>query len=285
MERLNWKNMKLVRSDNIGRFYCVAPKDIEGKKPIVFINGQMEHHLQAMETFTGATKNSCYQYSWYYMYDPDIHVPYIWVYDYPIYQGDKKLYDTSLFAKSLMEGLKEANLEDVDIMGQSVGGVIGMRAAISPRVEKTVAIHPPILSSPLANLELLREKKKYYTLKQKMILKFLGMIVDPAFGFQQENIKGYQDLDAKEIHEKSTIVGSSITGLEKKDLAQILSDMIMKATGKESDGVVLWCKEQLQKMGFQVLEDPVPTSHFEIGNNVFHDSYYCNDIYQKLILK
>lgn len=63
MEKLDWKNLKLIRSDNIGRFYCVAPKDIKGRKPIVFINGQMEHHLQAMETFTEATKKACYQYS------------------------------------------------------------------------------------------------------------------------------------------------------------------------------------------------------------------------------
>ena len=169
MDKLLSKNLRLIFSDGIGRLYSVCEKGEEFKKPIVFINGQMEHRLQAIETATNITKSSCYQYSWYYEYEKSIHTPYIWVYDYPISKVDKGIYNTRTFAESLLLSLGSIDLYDVDIMGESVGGILGMRASLSDRVDRVLAIHPPILSSPFSDIKLLENllKNKASTINRR----------------------------------------------------------------------------------------------------------------------
>lgn len=280
MEKLSSKNLNLLFSDGIGRFYCVGAKDSLDKKPIVFINGQMDHRLQAMETFTNATKSSCYQYSWYYQYDQEVHTPYIWVYDYPIYQGNKEKYDSYLFTSSLLNAIANCGLENVDIMGQSVGGIMGMRASTSSSVDRVVAVHPPILSSPLANKELIRSL--YLDWKRKILALGLDLLVDDQFGFQKENASGYSVLEREVDLHKIKVVGSSIYGMSHlSGIERYFSDFVYYLTGKENDGVICWDKKELEERGFAVVEDEQPVSHLAMSNNFG----YTNGLYEKFLIK
>lgn len=284
MESLLSKNLHLLYSDGIGRFYKVGEKDSLDKKTVIFINGQMDHRLQAIETATNATKSSCFQYSWYYQYDSSVHTPYIWVYDYPIYKGNKGSYNSKTFTQSLLNAINEYNLENIDIMGESVGAVIGMRASLSDRVDKVVAIHPPILSSPLANPYILYDKTLFKRInwQQKAILLALRFIVDSEFGFQKENAFGYTDIEANCNLEKVKVTGSSIYGSSKiNSLEKALSDFIYQISSSPNDGVIIWNAEELRKRGFKVVEDEKPVSHLQLGNNF----EYTNNLYKKLILE
>lgn len=280
MKKLESKNLNLLYKDGVCRFYCVGEATKTDKKPIVFINGQLDHRLQAMETATNATKKSCFQYSWYYEYDDQVHTPYIWVYDYPIYKGHKNIYSTDLFTISLYEALKQNKLSDVDIMGQSVGGIIGMKASRSELVDKVVAIHPPIQSSPLANKALIRSK--YLTWKQKMIAIGLNIIVDDQFAFQQENATGYPKLEHEINLDKIKVTGSSIYGLSHlSGIEKEFSDFVYYLSGMPNDGVVCFDSEILRSRGFDVIVDEKPVSHLRMSNN----TSYTGKLYQDLILR
>ncbi len=283
MNKLLSKNLRLIFSDGIGRLYSVCEKGEEFKKPIVFINGQMEHRLQAIETATNITKSSCYQYSWYYEYEKSIHTPYIWVYDYPISKVDKGIYNTRTFAESLLLSLGSIDLYDVDIMGESVGGILGMRASLSDRVDRVLAIHPPILSSPFSDIKLLENllKNKASTInrRQQLFLRFLKLIVDSDFGFQVENASGYKGLERNCALNKILIVGSSIYKVEGvKGLAKDLSELIYFLNQMPNDGIVCFDKDAICNRGFQVMEDEVPTCHLDLNLS------YTKKLYKKIFL-
>jgi len=266
MEKMDRKNMKLVWRDDLISLYCVSVDTT--KRPLFHMNGQMEHHIQAIETATKATEGSCYQYSMYWNMYPEF-TQYIAVFDYKIFRNDKQNINTTNFSLSVMRAIEELALEDVVFTGQSVGAMVGMRSAISDRVSQVIAIHPPILSSPLVNAELLKEKKDLLSKKQNLIRLFLAnkFFFNPAFGFQQENKNGYVGLDDNKIHDKSLIVGSAIDQTHKDKFAAGLSALIYNTTGLQSDGVVVWEPKKLIENGFSIAEDESPMSHFQMASS------------------
>lgn len=282
MKKLNSDNLNLIYADGIIRLYYVGEKESKDKKPVIFINGQMEHRIQAFETATNITKSSCFQYSYTHQYDEKIHSPYIMVYDYPITTNAKGKYDTRLFAKSLINAISVNKLENVDIIGLSVGGMIGIRCSNHGRIDEVRAIHPPILSSPLANLDLLHDNYSNFNAKEKFLYGILKLIVNPKFGFQQENAQGYlKDLKEYEL-DKIKIFASQICSSDKVDfLSKELAEFIYKITGKKSDGVVCHDKDLLNNLGFDVIEAQTPTSHFGLNSEYVAKAYKTLEMVKK----
>lgn len=280
MKKLESKDLQLLYQDSVGRFYLVGEATKTDRKPIIFINDQLEHRLQAFETATNITKNSCFRYRGTYEYDDKVHTPYIWVYDYPIHDGHKGIYSTELFTTSLCEAIKNSQLDNVDIMGIGVGGIIGIQASSSTLVDRVVAIHPPILSSPLANNELFIWK--YLNWKHRMTAVALNLIIDSEFAFQLENGTGFKSLEHEADLDKVKVVGSSIYGLSKlSGIEKELSELVYLFSGLPNDGIVCFEPERLMRRGFDVIVDKEPVSHLKLANN----TDYTNDIYKELLLR
>lgn len=237
--------------NDLGSLY-IDRDSIKDDKIIIYIGGQMEHRFHVFEQsgYTFDLLHNRYNGSWFY--------------DYSNSRKDKYNIDALAFADNLVKSLEIANIDNVDIIADSHGGLVGAYATKSERINKVFAIHSPIYGSPLANPSSLKFYDLGYTKAEKMIEYLLRVIVNEDFGFQSDNQYGL-NLDKVDL-DKFVLVGSSIDKeKEKNKLALTLYDMILKSTDLENDGVVIFNEERMKHDGVKYIKELVAVNHFDAG--------------------
>lgn len=280
MKKINRSNMTLIASGLEGDLYSCYSVGEEANKPIIFIRDQITNRFHPAGFPYGLNFKLLSNDVSNNYYDECSQKPYVWVYKYLNKLSDREAHNVCNNSRSLMIALEESKIKDADIVGEGLGGVIGILSSYSSRVDRIVALHPPILSSPLGNIDLLKRKANTY--QRKLVLMALKRIIDDTYGYSYDSLKGFRDLSSKGHLKKVKVVGSSIVGNPSiSNLDKILSDYIYDCTGVGNDGVVLWDANRLSEMGFLVQEDEEPISHIEMLRN----PEYKKDISKKLILK
>lgn len=247
-----------INVDALGSLYIDKELD-DNFRPVIYIGGQMEHRLHKYENKTGITfdvGHGLFDGSWFYEY------------------STKKKYtksniNTLNFADNLIKSLEVANLDDVDIITESYGGLIAACASKSKRIHKVVAIHPPILGTPLASNDTIKDALDKLEKEQRKIAKWVNRIVNDRFGFEQDNANGINNskiLDSIDFS-KLTVVGSNMDREnDKSKTAKRLYDLIYALTGEKSDGVVLFDEEKFKSFGINYIKEKCPTNHFDAGS-------------------
>lgn len=258
------KNKTRYIPNDLGSLYVEESKLKSNEQPIIYIGGQMEHrcHVAEQTGFTFDPGHNMFAGSWFY--------------DYSILKKDKKRINAENCSKNLIEALKEANLHDVILITESFGGMIASNATKSELVSKVIAIHPPILGTPLANPASMDEYKQQFTKIQKLLLNALKVIVNPKYGFEQDNFKGL-DLSKVDLN-KLLVVGSYIDPTQEKNKALIQTyEMIRKVTGFRSDGVVVFEPSEYEKLGINYMVEDKNLSHLDAGAKK-----HIEDVYKKI---
>ncbi len=274
LRNLNSKNMKVVYQYDFFKLIRVGEEGKNNLDPIIFIEGQMGCFTQYLENKYNKNANSCYQYQKYFVYDDEIHTPYIFLYNYPINSKDKSLITNDLFAKALIRALELLKLENVTIMGISNGGMIGTLASVNKRVSKVIAIHTPIFGVPLLHREKLESIKNDMHLPEKAIYHLSKIYINDNFGFMQENRNGFNNIQDISNLDKIVFTNSDLIAKESKNkIANYLAYMNYFLLGLRSDGIVTFDKERAKKEGINYLEEK-GISHFELGNKEYTTPYY-----------
>lgn len=254
------KGKERFKPNDLGSLYLKEGYDKEN--PTIYIGGQMEHRLHILEQtgFTGDVGHNMFAGSWFY--------------DYPLY-GKKSEYNTSNFAKNLTACLDEAKLENVTLITESAGGLIGAYASKSPRIKKVLAIHPPILGTPLADYSTMENVNLNFTTKEKALMAMLKIIVNRDYGFERDNLNGV--IISKADLDKLIVISSKLNPkTDKLALAVKYHNLILKTTGLESDGVVVYEPKKLARLGIKYLENEPELNHIEAGG--YH---YLADVYKR----
>ena len=249
-------NRERINVNSLGSLYIDKniPKD---SRIIVYIGGQMEHRLHVLENFTGIT------------FDPG-HGLFngSFMYEYST-RGNKTDKNAINFANTLIKCLEAKGLNEVDIITESYGGLIAACASKSPIIHKVVAIHPPILGTPLASKNIILENLDRLSKNQQRIAKLATMVVDDLYGFQKDNSLGIINTDSLRNIDlsKLTVIGSQLDREnDKNKLACTLYDIIYNITGEQSDGVVIYNEEALRKYGINYYTESDLTNHFDAGS-------------------
>lgn len=243
---------KRYKTNELGSLYIDEKKLCTDEQPIIYIGGQMEHRFHTLEQ-SG------------YTFDPGHNMfTGSWFYDYPLFSKNKGQYNAENFSQNLLNALEEANLHDVIFVTESFGGTIASLTTTSDRVDKVIAIHPSIVGTPLADPYFLDKYKNLFTDKQKLILGLLKIIVNPQYGFEQDNFKGV-DLTKVDL-DKLLVVGSYVEEKsENSSLVLQLDDMIKKVTSKRSDGIVIFEPVEFEHLGINYMVEEDNTNHFDAG--------------------
>lgn len=254
------KGKERIKPNKLGSLYL--RKDIDKEDATIYIGGQMEHRMHILEQ-TGKTLDVGHN-----MFDGS------WFYDYPL-SGDRKSYNTENFAKNLNACLDEAKLENVTLITESAGGLIGAYASKSPRIQKVIAIHPPILGTPLADCRLLENHLLSYTTTEKIMIHIIKYLVSRDYGFEKDNLGGL--ILSKADLDKLVVLSSKLNrATEKNQLMVNLYDLIIKTTGLKTDGVVVYDPKKLTELGIRYLENEVELNHLNAN------SYeYLRDVYRR----
>lgn len=246
--------------NNLGSLYI--KEGINRENPTIYIGGQMEHRFHVIEQ-TGFTSDVGHN-----MFDGS------WFYDYPLY-GNKAEYNTRNFAANLTECLDAAKLENVTLITESAGGLIGACASKSPRIQKVLAIHPPILGTPLADARILENDCLNFTPEEKILIAILKIIVNKNYGFERDNLNGVI-IDAADL-DKLIVISSKLNAKnDKLALAVKFHDLILKTTGLESDGVVVYEPKELTRRGIKYLENEPELNHIDANSRE-----YLTDVYKR----
>ena len=250
------KNRVRFKPNELGSLYLDMNKINDNERPVIYIGGQLEHRFHVIEGsgYTFDCGHDMFSGSWFY--------------EYPLNYANKKDINAMNFSKNLLAALKEANIGDVDIVTDSHGGMIASYASKSDLVHQVIAIHPPCLGTPLARPRDFDKIDKLLTSYEKLLLRIIKKIVNRDYGFNDDNYKG---LDFSKIDfNKVLILSSSIDRLrEKNKLVISFYDMIYKLTGKESDGVVIFDEDILNRIGVNYEKDDVGTSHLDAGSREY----------------
>lgn len=255
---LNYRNGKeRIKVDEFGSLYIDYDKIKSIERPVIYIGGQMEHRCHVLEQtgYTADPGHNMFSGSWFY--------------DYSVFKKDKGQFNTKNFSGNLLEALHKASVGEVDLVTESYGGLIGAYASSSPLIHKVVAIHPPILGTPLADKRMIEYAIKHLELKQRLIARLINIVVNNEYGFEKENSLGIYNNKIKDATDltKLIVVGSTIDyEHEKNEIAKKLYSLILKLTGKQSDGVVIFDKEELKRLGISYIEEDNNLSHFDAGS-------------------
>ena len=247
------KNKCRYKPNKLGSLYIDQDKMKNSIRPIIYIGGQMEHRGHILEQFGKTFDNG------HNMFDGS------WFYDYPIFKSDKRQINAEAFANNLIEALKLANILDVDLVTESFGGIIGAYASKSNIIHRVYAIHPPILGTPLANPKELINAKKFTLLKDKLLLLILKLIVNENYGFEIDNFNGI-NITKVNIN-KLIVIGSNINPAEEKSkLIIMLYNIILKYTGYQSDGIVIFDEEKFNELGINYIKEDNNINHLEANS-------------------
>lgn len=254
------KGKERFRPNKLGSLYL--RKNIDKEDATIYIGGQMEHRFHILEQ-TGFTYDVGHN-----MFDGS------WFYDYPL-SGNKRMYSTENFAKNLTICLDEAKLENVTLITESAGGLIGAYASKSPRIQKVIAIHPPVLGTPLADGRLLENPKLNYTAEEKMLIFIIRHIVNRDYGFERDNLNGL--VLSKADLDKLIVLSSKLNReTEKNQMLVRLYDLIIKTTGLKTDGVVVYDPKKLAQLGIKYLENEPELNHIDANSRE-----YLADVYKR----
>lgn len=263
---INYRKGKTrYKPNELGSLYVDEWSLNKNEQPIIYIGGQMGHHGHILEQ-TGLTFDKGHN-----MFNGS------WFFDYPVTGYKKETYNARNFTANLTEALKEANLHDVILITESFGGIMGAYATKSDLVSKVIAIHSPIIGTPLANPEYIERYKSLLNNYEKTLLLALKAIVNTQYGFQKDNYRG---VDPRNIDlNKLLVVGSYLDmDTETNPLLKTTHEIIRKLTGFRSDGVVIFEPKQLENLGFNYIEEDENTNHFK-ANTEEHIEY----VYKKTI--
>lgn len=214
--------------------------------PIVYVGGQMEQWSHLINQATGYVKEPGYA-----MFDG------CFVYEYPIDDKDKSKINAINFSNTLLALLQEAKINRVNLITESYGGTIGAYASKSKIIDTVTAIHPPILGSPLAWENLLDINLPG---RQRLFAFLSKTIVDSRYGFQKDNAK-ITDLRLVDLN-KLIVVGSNLNRQKDKNfIMKETYDVIMEASGMESDGVVIFNDLEFNRLGINFIKEKNPINH------------------------
>lgn len=240
------KGKKKYKIDKLGSLYIKEKGDID--IPTIYIGDQIEHRSHVLEQ-TGLSFD-------------EGHNLFVgsWSYNYPVIGKNKSLYNAENFSQSLIALIKEAGIKRANFITEGFGGIIGAYASKSELVEKVVAIHPPILGTPLASKELIK-CKNLLTEKQKRIALLLSILVNNAYGFQQDNS---QLIDLRKVDlNKFLVVGNTLDRKLDNSVLKDTYDIILNLNGYESDGVVPYDIVSFEHFGIQYLTEEKKQNHIE----------------------
>lgn len=236
--------------NELGSLYVDETKLNSNEQPVIYIGGQMEHRCHIIEQtgFTADPGHNMFTGSWFY--------------DYPVISKYKKYFNAENFAENLINSLKVANLHDVILITQSYGGNIASYATKAEEVAKVVAIHPPILGTPLANPKYLEAYKHLFTNYQRFLFHILKYIINPEYGFEQDNFNG---IDFTKVDfNKLIVVGNYLNiNTEKNSLLKETYAMIKTITDLRSDGIVPFEPEIFNSIGIKFLQEEKNNNHLE----------------------
>ena len=245
-----------------GNFYAIEDwvlnKEL-GKpiRPIIYIGGQMEHRWHIFEQ-TGIT------------FDPG-HSLFngSWMYDYSIFTNDKDRINAKSFTENFIKSLEMADLEDVDIITHSFGGIIGALATNNERIHKVYAVHPPATGTPLANPKYIDNYKHLLNKEELLLLKLIKLVINPNYGFEKDNFNG---LDLRNVNlNKLVVIGSSLNPEVETGLNLNLYNMVKKVTGYENDGVVIFDEALFNRLGINYVKENSHNNHFASGTKEAFD--------------
>lgn len=244
------KNKKIYKVNDLGSLYIDESKIKVNEQPIIYIGGQMGPKGHVKESKSGYTKDKNHN-----------NYTGSWMYDYSLNTANKMEVNGENFANSLIADITLANLSDVVLLTGSYGGIIGAYATKSDRISKVIAVHPPILGTPIANPKYLKSLNIYYTKLQKLLLKYICMTNPYIFGFEYDNFNG---LDINKVNlNKLLVIGNSVKlNLEKNPIVLELYDIIKKATGKENDGVIVFEPKEFEQKGINYFISENYNNHF-----------------------
>lgn len=236
--------------NELGSLYVDESKIDSNEQPVIYIGGQMEHRCHILEQtgFTCDPGHNMFTGSWFY--------------DYPVISKYKKYYNADNFSQNLINSLKEANLHNVILITQSYGGNIAAYATKAEEVSKVIAIHPPILGTPLANPKYLEAHKHLFTKYQRLLLQVLKYIINPEYGFEQDNFNGVDF--AKVDLNKLIVVGNYIDiNTESNSLLKETYSMIKAITDLRSDGIVTFEPEIFSSIGIKFIQEEKNNNHLK----------------------
>ena len=254
---INFKlNKTVFKPNELGSLYIKKNTLKLNDRPIIYISGQGEHRQHIVEKYGFSI------YSLHNAFDGD------WVYEYPNNSRNKKEINAINFSDNLCKSLEMANLDDVDLVTSSFGGIVGAYASKNPRVHNVYAIHPPILGTPLANPDYLEQFKSKYTTKEKLLLFLLKRIVNTSYGFQKDNFNG---IDPRLVDlNKLTVIGNDIDpSMIKDEVILGLYNIILKSSGLKNDCMVTFDEKRLNELGINYVRDNGNNSHFTYEKTVF----------------
>ena len=250
---INYRQGKTrYKLNELGSLYVDESKLNPNEQPVIYIGGQMEHRCHVLEQ-TGLTQDPGHN-----MFTGS------WFYDYPVFSSYKKEFNAENFSKNLIWSLREANLHDVVLITESFGGNIAAYATQAEEVSKVIAIHPSILGTPLANPKYVECYKSMFTKYQKMLLQVLKVLINPHYGFEQDNFKGV-DLTKVDLN-KLLVVGNYLDlQTEQNSLLKETYSMIKAITDLRSDGVVTFEPSVFESLGINYLQETKHNNHFDAG--------------------
>lgn len=245
IELVNFHKDKIrYKIDNLGSLYI--SKNWNSDIPTIFVGGQMEHFSQFIGQKSGLTKEPGY-----------ITFDGCFAYEYSINEKDKSIINAINFSNSLLRLLKESGIKRANLITESYGGTIGAYASKSKVIDTVVAVHPPVLGSPLAWENLLSFNM---TIRQKIFAFLANIVVDSRYGFQKDNSK-IIDLRLVDLN-KFVVVGSNLDRQKDKNfIMKETYDVILAVAGMESDGVVIFNELEFNRLGINYIKEENPTNH------------------------
>lgn len=250
---INYRKGKIkYKPNNLGSLYVDESKLNKDEQPVIYIGGQLEHrcHIAEQTGFTFDPGHNMFTGSWFY--------------DYPLFSSNKSSFNVENFTSNLLEGLKESGLKDVVLITESFGGMIAASATKSDLVSKAIAIHPPILGTPLANPKYVECYKNLLTKYQKLLLNALKILINPDYGFEQDNAKGIylKNVDLNKL----VVVGNYLNmDTEQNALLKETYEIIRIITSYRSDGVVIFEPSEFERLGINYLQESKNNNHFAAG--------------------
>ena len=254
---INYREGKTKYSHSkLGSTYIDESKLNDGD-PVIYICGQMEPKGHVKEAKTGKTADKNHN-----------NFTGSWMYEYDIKTSDKTIVNGRNMAMSLIKDLEEAKLGDVTLITGSYGGIIGAYASKSELIKKVIAVHPPILGTPIANPKYVRKLQLGYTKLQKLLLLIISQTNPYAFGFEHENFRGIRGIDLKDVDlNKLLVVGNAIDpNTEKNPLILQFYDIVKKVTNQENDGVVIYDEDEFNKLGINYSTTEEHDNHLKYAN-------------------
>lgn len=269
-------------SDGVMSLYQAGDRNSMGQKPLIFIRGHAGRWtVNTKKILDSAPYNMklVKQHEGFW-YDEDIHFPLIAEYSYKdnmqrhLRDYRKEELTTVRFSDAIMEMLEKKGLEQVDMIGASVGANVAMLCSRSERVDRVSVVSPTMPYSYLADIDALKESKNQSFLDQLMYL-ISKVYLDQKYGFVFDMNQSFRNpqavlemIDANKIYVSLGDVTKTMSkGIKGKivEIANLLSvHAITKATGFPSDGAIVTDESYYKQLG--------------VGYETYHDNYhvYCD---------